>query len=70
MQTFELEGGEFVELHNLLKLTGMVHSGGTAKLLIGEGQVTVNGAVELRKRCKIRPGQVVEFQGETVQVVE
>lgn len=70
MQTFELEGREFVELHNLLKLTGMVHSGGTAKLLIGEGQVTVNGAVELRKRCKIRPGQVVEFQGETVQVVE
>ncbi|WIO75430.1 RNA-binding S4 domain-containing protein [Porticoccaceae bacterium LTM1] len=70
MQTFELEGREFVELHNLLKLTGMVHSGGTAKLLIGEGQVTVDGAVELRKRCKIRPGQVVEFQGETVQVVE
>ncbi|MGS2722397.1 RNA-binding S4 domain-containing protein [Porticoccus sp. GXU_MW_L64] len=68
MEQFELEGREFVELHNLLKLTGLAHSGGTAKLLIGDGQVTVDGAVELRKRCKIRAGQVVSFQGQDVRV--
>ena len=68
MEIFELEGREFVELHNLLKLTGLCHSGGVAKLVVGEGQVTVDGEVELRKRCKIRPGQVVVFQGQQVQV--
>ncbi|UTW45716.1 RNA-binding S4 domain-containing protein [bacterium SCSIO 12696] len=68
MEQFELEGREFVELHNLLKLTGLAHSGGTAKLLIADGLVTVDGEVELRKRCKIRAGQAVTFQGQTVQV--
>ena len=70
MEIFELEGREFVELHNLLKFTGLCHSGGTAKVMVGEGQVTVDGEVELRKRCKIRPGQLVAFQGYQIQVQE
>ena len=53
MQTFNLEGHEFIELHNLLKITGLVGSGGMAKNLIGDGQVTVDEQTELRKRCKI-----------------
>ena len=68
MQQFELEGREFIELHNLLKITGMCNSGGQAKLLIAEGMVTVDGQLETRKRCKIRAGQCVEFNGETVNV--
>ena len=51
--------GEFVELHNLLKITGLADSGGTAKLIVASGAVKVDGAVELRKTCKIRAGQVV-----------
>jgi len=69
MQEFELEGREFIELHNLLKITGLCNSGGQAKLLIAEKLVTVNGNVETRKRCKIRAGQCVEFNGESVSVV-
>jgi ribosome-associated protein len=46
----------------------MCHSGGTAKMMIAEGNVTVDGQVELRKRCKIRPGQVVEYEGRQVTV--
>lgn len=69
MHEFELEGNEFIELNNLLKVTGLVHSGGLAKSLIGEGLVQVDGAVELRKRCKIRVGQVVEFEGEQIHVL-
>ena len=68
MQTFNLEGNEFIELHNLLKITGLVGSGGMAKNLIGDGQVLVDEQVELRKRCKIRVGQIVEFAGEQIQV--
>jgi len=68
MQQFELEGREFIELNNLLKITGLCESGGRAKVLISEGQVKVDDKVELRKRCKIRTGQVVEFSNQQVQV--
>jgi ribosome-associated protein len=68
MEEFNLEGGEFIELNNLLKIKGLCASGGMAKVVIAEGLVTVDGKVELRKRCKIRAGQVVEFEGHTITV--
>lgn len=68
MGIFELEDHEFIELNNLLKVTGLCESGGRAKVLIGDGQVKVDGKTELRKRCKIRTGQVVELEGQQVTV--
>ena len=68
MEIFELEDHEFIELNNLLKVTGLCESGGLAKILIGDGQVKVDGKTELRKRCKIRTGQLVEFEGQKVTV--
>ena len=68
MEIFELEDREYIELNNLLKITGLCESGGRAKVLIADGQVKVDGKTELRKRCKIRTGQVVEFEGQTVTV--
>lgn len=59
---------EPVELYKLLKFEGLVSSGGEAKMLIGEGQVKVNGLVETRKRKKIMAGDVVEFAGETLRI--
>ncbi len=50
---------EHVELNQLLKLVGIVDSGGAGKALVASGAVRVDGAVELRKTCKIRDGQVV-----------
>ena len=68
MDQFELEGREYIELNNLLKITGLCESGGMAKKLISDGQVKVDDKVELRKRCKIRQGQVIEFNAQKVQV--
>jgi len=68
MEEFSLEGREFIELNNLLKIKGLCASGGMAKVVIAEGLVTVDGKVEMRKRCKIRPGQVVEFDGHKIIV--
>lgn len=68
METFDLEGHEFIALNDLLKIEGLCESGGMAKSVIAEGQVKVDGAVELRKRCKIRSGQVVEFAGNAIQI--
>ncbi|TLM63675.1 MAG: RNA-binding protein [Deltaproteobacteria bacterium] len=68
MEEFDLEGRAFVELCDLLKLTGIRSSGGAAKLAVAAGLVTVDGRVELRKRCKIRPGQVVACEGRRIAV--
>ncbi len=62
--------GEYVELHNLLKLTGLADSGGSAKALVASGVVKVDGRVELRKTCKIRAGQVVMFGDTRIAVQE
>ena len=65
---FALDGHPFVELHQLLKLAGLVDSGGAGKHLVASGVVRVDGAVELRKACKIHAGQVVEVDGTTIVV--
>jgi ribosome-associated protein len=69
MQEFKLEGHEFIELNNLLKVTGLCASGGEAKAVIAEGRVKVDGNLELRKRCKIRKDQIVEFEGHQIIVL-
>lgn len=68
METLELENKEFIALCDLLKNMGMCENGGQAKAVIAEGLVKVNGETELRKRCKIRSGQIVSFNGEEVLV--
>ena len=68
MEEFYLEDNEFIELNNLLKVMGLCESGGVAKMVISEGLVKVDVKVELRKRCKIRKGQLVEFEGHKIIV--
>ena len=64
---FELDR-EHVELNQLLKLIGVVDSGGAGKALVASGAVRVDGVVELRKTCKIREGQVVALDGIEIHV--
>lgn len=52
---------DHVELNQLLKLVGLCDSGGAGKAIVASGDVRVEGAVELRKTCKIRAGQTVEI---------
>lgn len=66
-QPFELRG-EFIPLDALLKATGLAPSGGAAKSLVAQGLVRVDGAVELRKTCKLRAGQVVELAGVSIRL--
>ena len=57
-----------VELYKILKFEGLVASGGEAKVVIADGQVTVNGEVETRKRKKIVSGDTIVFGSETLQI--
>lgn len=70
MQTLEFElDRDHVELNQLLKLAGICDSGGAGKALVASGAVSVDGARELRKTCKIRVGQLVTLEGVEIRVV-
>ena len=62
------EGEEFIPLVQLLKVTQVANSGGEAQILVVEGQVLLNGVVDLRKRAKIRPGDVVSVMDVEIAV--
>ena len=59
---------EFIKLGQALKKAGMVDSGVEAKEVILEGQVKVNGEVDLRRGRKVYEGDVIEFDGEQILV--
>lgn len=61
--------GEYIALNDLLKLMAIAPSGGVAKLMVADGQVRVDGQVELRKTCKLRAGQVVEVDEWRIRIV-
>lgn len=68
---FDLDAGhEYVELNQLLKLVGIADSGGQGKAIVASGAVTVDGAVELRKTAKIRPGQVVRIDDAEIRIID
>lgn len=60
--------GEYIKLDSLLKLSGIIDSGGLAKELIQEGQVQLNGQVCLQRGKKIRPGDKVIFDQYIIEV--
>ncbi len=61
---------EFIKLDALLKFASLTGSGGEAKMLILDGQVSVNGEVCTMRGKKIRPGDVVTLaDGEEVKVI-
>lgn len=59
---------EFIKLQDLMKFASMVSSGGEAKTLILDGLVSVNGEACLQRGRKLRPGDVVSFQGRSYGV--
>ena len=59
---------EFIKLDSLLKLAGLVETGGEAKLLIQNGQVEVNGEVCTMRGTKLRAGDTVTLDGRTVAI--
>jgi ribosome-associated protein len=60
---------DYIELNHLLKVAGFADSGGAGGALVTTGVVKVDGQIELRKRNKIRPGQVVEIGDTEIRVL-
>lgn len=59
---------EYIRLDSLMKFSGLCDSGGRAKYLIQGGEVKLNGEVCTMRGKKIRPGDIVEYNGRTVEV--
>ena len=64
------ENDEFIKLGQALKKAGGVSTGVDAKMVIQDGQVSVNGQRELQRGKKLHNGDVVTFHGETIQIVQ
>ena len=60
---------DYIRLDNLMKFSGLCNSGGRAKYLIQNGEVMLNGEVCAMRGKKIRPGDRIEYNGRTVEVV-
>lgn len=59
---------EFIKLDALLKFSGLAYTGGEAKILIRNGEVSVNGEICTMRGKKIRSGDTVSVGGEEVTV--
>jgi ribosome-associated protein len=69
ISTYKLnEGKEFIPLDKLLKLLNFVGSGGEAHIRIDQGEVLVNGKVELQRRKKMRAGDIAEFRNQRIKI--
>lgn len=60
---------EFIKLGQAMKLAGLVSNGVDAKIVIQDGEVKLNGEVETRRGKKVYNGDVIEFNGSQVKVV-
>lgn len=60
---------EFIKLDALLKFAGIAETGGGAKLIVQDGEVSVNGEVTTMRGKKIRPGDVVSLGDLAFRVV-
>ena len=58
----------YIELIKLLKYTGICETGGRAKEMVDDEAVYVNGALETRKRRKVKAGDTVECVGQVIRV--
>jgi ribosome-associated protein len=61
--------GDVIRLGQLLKMAGLVDSGGEAKAVLAGGEVTVNGEPEARRGRQLHDGDVVVAGGESLHIV-
>lgn len=60
---------DYIKLDDLLKFAGILGSGGQAKAVIKDGLVKVDGEVCLMRGKKLHNGEIVEFDGKKIKVI-
>ena len=69
METIKLRE-EYIKLGQALKAAGLVGSGVDAKLVIQNGHVEVNGAVETQRGKKLYDGDLVTYNGSSIRIIK
>ncbi len=69
METIKLRE-EYIKLGQALKAAGLVESGVDAKFVIQDGLVKVNGVVETQRGKKLYDGDLVEFEGQQINITK
>lgn len=68
MEEFSLKD-EYIKLGQLLKAAGLAENGAEAKIAVQDGQVRLNGEICTMRGKKVRKGDIVEFDGQSVRVI-
>ena len=61
---------EYIKLGQALKAANLVESGVYAKLVIQDGLVKVNGEIEYQRGKKLYDGDIVTYDGDTIQIIK
>ncbi|MCL2547977.1 MAG: RNA-binding S4 domain-containing protein [Symbiobacteriaceae bacterium] len=61
--------GDYITLGQFLKAANLIQSGGEARIVLSAGAVLVNGVVETRRGCKLRQGDLVQFDRNVWQLI-
>lgn len=67
MQVIKLRD-DFIKLGQAIKAAGLVESGVEAKIVIQDGEVKVNGAVETQRGKKLTGGEIISYNGEEIKI--
>ena len=59
---------DYIKLGQALKAAGLVESGVDAKFVVQDGQVKVNGQIEIQRGKKLYDGDIVEFEGNQIKI--
>ncbi len=62
-------GKEFIELYKLLKWSKVIETGSLAKIAVENGDVLLNGKVEIEKHQKVFPNDIVEYKEFKLNVI-
>jgi ribosome-associated protein len=60
---------EIIKLDAFLKWAGIVVNGGEAKIYIQNGEVKLNGNIEVQRGKKLKAGDIVEFEDESYKII-
>lgn len=61
--------GDFIKLQQFLKYIDVAQTGGHAKILINDGNVKVNGAVEYQRGKKLYKNDIIEVEDEEFKII-
>ena len=61
---------DYIKLDNLVKFSGICATGGEAKLLVQNGEITVNGEICLMRGKKIRDRDVIGYKDRKIEVIK